>query len=399
MRQRTSFYRTLCKLLFLQTYTDDEFERFVGPLEQVCTQLQSIPTLEQFQQRDVRYAIMGLLRDMRGICSACINKRSYTLFFEWFYPRHFPLLVRTVEVWHDDHIVINTLLRFMAEFVTNKNSRISFGTSSPNGIILFKETSKLIATVGTQLSKRPVKNDVYAEKYKLVMLCIDVLTNGLAGNYCNFGVFDLYNDTALIDVLKVVLGVVLDIPTADIIQYPKLCRSYFALVENLFLNHMDLIIKFSTPIFLKMVVSLEDGLLLEDMALSSQICSSLDSLLVFYYKNLKRSPEKARVIEHHLQEHKNLFPRILASLFNVIIFQECGNQWSVSRTMLSLIVTHQSFFEELKKQIATSLGGERQDKMMESFSKLMEGVEMDLEPKNKDRFTGNLITFRQVCAL
>ena len=35
------------------------------------------------------------------------------------------------------------------------------------------------------------------QKYKGVWLSITVLTRALAGNYCNFGVFDLYGDPAL----------------------------------------------------------------------------------------------------------------------------------------------------------------------------------------------------------
>ena len=66
--------------------------------------------------------------------------------------------------------------------------------------------------------------------------------------------------------------------------------------------------------------------------------------------------------------------------------------------MLSLIVINPTFFEQLKQQIATSMGGgeERQQKIREAFEKLMQGVEMDLEPKNRDKFTGNLITFRSL---
>ena len=40
-------------------------------------------------------------------------------------------------------------------------------------------------------------SNLYAEKYKGIWLSLTVLTRALAGNYVNFGVFDLYGDPAL----------------------------------------------------------------------------------------------------------------------------------------------------------------------------------------------------------
>ena len=37
------------------------------------------------------------------------------------------------------------MLKFMAEFVLNKGQRLTFDSSSPNGILLFREVSKVSA--------------------------------------------------------------------------------------------------------------------------------------------------------------------------------------------------------------------------------------------------------------
>lgn len=39
--------------------------------------------------------------------------------------------------------VTTALLKFMAEFVLNKTQRLTFDSSSPNGILLFREVSKV----------------------------------------------------------------------------------------------------------------------------------------------------------------------------------------------------------------------------------------------------------------
>ena len=98
----------------------------------------------------MKRCIGGLLRDLRGIASACAGRRSYTLLFDQLYPDYFPVFLRTVEALHDTEDVMTALLKFMAgclclfhieflEFVFNKSGRISFDSSSVNGILLFSK--------------------------------------------------------------------------------------------------------------------------------------------------------------------------------------------------------------------------------------------------------------------
>ena len=65
------------------------------------------------------------------------------LLFDWLYPAHFPVISLCLEAWADTPEVTTALLRFMAEFVMNKNTRLAFDSSSPNGILLFREVSKV----------------------------------------------------------------------------------------------------------------------------------------------------------------------------------------------------------------------------------------------------------------
>ncbi len=65
------------------------------------------------------------------------------LLFDWLYPTHFPVVRLCLEAWADSPEVTTALLRFMAEFVMSKNTRLAFDSSSPNGILLFREVSKV----------------------------------------------------------------------------------------------------------------------------------------------------------------------------------------------------------------------------------------------------------------
>jgi hypothetical protein len=62
-------------------------------------------------------AIVGALRDLRGITESTYNKRTYNLLFDALYPDAFPLLVRIAEIWYDDATVMTALLKFMKVYV------------------------------------------------------------------------------------------------------------------------------------------------------------------------------------------------------------------------------------------------------------------------------------------
>ena len=65
------------------------------------------------------------------------------LLFDWLYPAHLPTLRACLEAWADAPDVTTPALKFMAELAHNKTQRLTFDSSSPNGILLFREVSKV----------------------------------------------------------------------------------------------------------------------------------------------------------------------------------------------------------------------------------------------------------------
>lgn len=53
-----------------------------------------------------------------------------------------------------------------------------FDQSSPNGILLFREVSKLLVAYGSRILSLPVQKDVYRMKYKGVWVSLVILTRG-----------------------------------------------------------------------------------------------------------------------------------------------------------------------------------------------------------------------------
>lgn len=64
------------------------------------------------------------------------------------YPAYTPILHRAIELWYHDPSVTTPVLKLFAELVVNRSQRLQFDVSSPNGVLLFREASKVIVNYG-----------------------------------------------------------------------------------------------------------------------------------------------------------------------------------------------------------------------------------------------------------
>lgn len=395
-RSRTTFYYTIGWLIFMED-SAVKFKSSMEPLLKVLISLESTPDA-MFRSDNVKYSLIGLMRDLRGIAMATNSRRTYGLLFDWLYPAHMPVLLRGISHWADTPEVTTPLLKFLAEFVLNKAQRLTFDSSSANGILLFREVSKLIVAYGSRILSLPNASDIYSFKYKGIWICLTILTRALGGNYVNFGVFELYGDRALADALDMSLKMTLSIPLADILAFRKLTRAYFALLEVLFSSHISFVLNLDTSTFMRIVGSLESGLKGLDTNISSQCASAIDNLAAFYFNNITMgeapSLPAAVSLARHIAECPSLFPEILKTLFEIILFEDCSNQWSLSRPILSLILISEQIFVDLKTQILASQPVEQHQRLAMCFDKLMADVSRSLDSKNRDKFTQNLTVFR-----
>ncbi|KAL4457497.1 hypothetical protein ABPG75_012362 [Micractinium tetrahymenae] len=400
LRNRTTFYHTLARLLYMED-TPAKFKSFVAPLQQVLVGLASASangtSAAALRSSVPKETIIGLFRDLRGIATATNSRRTYGMLFDWLYSAHFPTILACLEAWADAPEVTTALLKFMAEFVLNKTQRLTFDSSSPNGILLFREVSKVIVTYGTRVLQLGPTADPYGQKYKGIWICLSILTRALGGNYVNFGVFELYGDPALKDALDMSLKLALSIPLSDILAYRKVGKAYFALLDVLCHNHANVIATRDTTTFAFLLNSLDAGLKSLDVSISSQCAAAVDNLAGYYFKHMPSSDSPtpaATAIGEHLRQRPELFPQILSTLFEIVLFEDCTNQWSLSRPMLSLILINEPLYGQLKQQIVASQMPDRQQHLAACLEKLMMDVQRSLEPKNRDKFTQNLTIVR-----
>lgn len=390
-KHRITFYSALSRLVFSSSEDlDNLFDTFIEPNLAIIKELSNT----DLSQRSARTAVIGAMRDLRGIALSAYNKRTYTLLFESLYPSAFPLFIRVAEMYSDDPQVMTALLKFMQEFVQNRGQRIQFEQSSASGILLFRETSSIICAYGSRILQSPAKSDVYLEKYKGIRLMLNTLTCALSGNYVNFGVFKLYNDRALQDSLDVSLQITLQIPIEDVLTYTKLSKAYYGCLEIFFRHHLDVLSGLDAPIFLQLLKANHEGLQASDSTVVSQCASSIDHLASYIFLNQNRPKPTVQRIMQHIETDPECFFQLLNSLFTSMLFSTAVNHWPLTRPILSLILIAESSFVEYQKHLGSSQTQENQTKLAAEFTKLTENLQRSLEVSNRDKFTQRVTVFR-----
>ncbi|GAB0196134.1 ran-binding protein 17 [Grus japonensis] len=342
---------------------EDEFENFMLPLTvsfESVTQIFS----SSFEQEEAKRMLIGLARDLRGIAFALNTKTSYTMLFDWI------------------------------------SQRLNFDVSSPNGILLFREASKMICTYGNQILSLGTlsKDQVYPLKLKGISICYSALKSALCGNYVSFGVFKLYGDNHFDNVLQAFVKMLLS-------QYRKLSQSYYPLLECLTQDHMSFITSLEPRVLIYILTSISEGLTAVDTIVSSSCCASLDYMVTYLFKHLAKEGKKTlrcreisqdgQRLLHFMQQNPEFLQQMMSILMNTIIFEDCRNQWSVSRPLLGLILLNEKYFGELRATLITSQPDNKREILDQCFRNLMEGVEQNLLVKNRDRFTQNMSVFRR----
>jgi len=401
-RARTTYYLTLGKLLFMEE-KPGAFEAFVDPFDQVLrgiasarTAAVSVQALKGAVHQDM---VVGLFRDLRGLVAATTNRRTYGMVFEWLYPQHMPTVITCLETWADVPDVANAILKFFAEFVHNKTQRLTFDSSSANGILLFREVSKALCGYGGRVLEQStmVPSDPYSQRYKGIWICLLVLSRALSGNYVNFGVFSLYNDPALVNALDVCLRMVFTISTHDILAYRKVSKSYYAFIDALCHNFVPEIARRDDAILVSIMTTLDSGLKSFDVAISSQCASSIDNLAGYYFKHKAdgvKPNETGAQLSAHLAKHPDLLPRLLRTLLETVLFEECSNQWSLSRPLLTLILCTEPIYAGIREQVILTQPADGRHATSAALDRLMENVNRTLDAKNRDRFTQNVTLVR-----
>ncbi|KAF7253054.1 hypothetical protein EG68_10905 [Paragonimus skrjabini miyazakii] len=228
-RLRTSFYASLARLLMVDLgENEDRFLKFMAPLTRSTNRL-IVAVLSggpsHMSPDEIKSAIVGLARDLRGLSSSLNTKSSYQMLLDWFYPMGFKLFGRALELWSLDPIVNVSVLKLLAEIVHNRNGRLLFDPTVPTGYLLFTELSRVLTAFGLQLipnTRELPKQSVYQVKLKPIVAALDALKVCLSGSFINFGVFSLFREESLEKAVEMGVQLMLCVDESELQYYLEL---------------------------------------------------------------------------------------------------------------------------------------------------------------------------------
>lgn len=157
---------------------------------------------------------------------------------------------------------------------------------------------------------------------------------------------------------------------------------------------MSFISRLDSQVFLYILTTISDGLSALDSIISTSCCSALDHILTYLFKSFtkqKRSqqqqqqaPQQSSLLQLY-QQQPQVLQQVLNTVLNIIIFEDCRNQWSMSRPLLCLILLNEQYFEQWRNNLIGSQSMEKRETAEQCINNLMNGIERSLSLKNRDK--------------
>ncbi|TKR60380.1 hypothetical protein L596_027635 [Steinernema carpocapsae] len=413
MKTRGIFYASLMRLLVVTIDEDiSVFDKFMEPItetiKEICNVFQS-NNFGNFNQDQIKRAVIGLARDLRGIAGACLNKPTFRMLFDYLYPEVFSLLHRSIEIWYDSHEVTTPILKLIYELAQNKQQRLSFEMNSCMPVLLFREISKIVVTYGNSLLAMGdvPKADFYKQRLKNVGVIFSIMKMALNGQYIPSGIFDLYGDTCLKESLAVFLKLFMKYRSADFKAYAKISHNFYSLIDALVHDNMPFVSNLDEDVFLAVLDAIHEGMVSYDSIVVSSCCTSLDLILDYLFRRVSRQktnrnfagfePEGDNCVKA-LERRPELMSEMLSTLMGAMIFDDIKCQWAMSRPLLGLILLQYDNYVRFQEDFVNRQASDQQQYLQQAFTALMQNVEQSVTLSNKDMFTQNLNTFRRTMA-
>ena len=151
-----------------------------------------------------------------------------------------------------------------------------------------------------------------------------------------------------------------------------------------FISHLE------PHVFLYILSSISEGLNALDTMVCTCCCATLDHIVTYLFKWISKKihnngNQDGETILKVLEVHPEILQQMLSTILNIIMFEDCRNQWSMSRPLLGLILLNEDYFQQLRQSIVQSQSPEKQVVMAQWFGSLMDGIERNLLTKNRDR--------------
>lgn len=330
---------------------------------------------------------------LRGINSSCQNNKNFSDFFDWFYPYYEPLIGNYFKhcLQYNADTTFKTL-KFIAEFCENKNGRLSFPNESPNDIKIFKSTANILIDLGKYIiqNQNNLNEDVL---FKYRKYFCNILNNIIGGEYCNFGVFYLYNDDIIYKLFIVVYNVLFTISLDKYKQHGTL-KSLFKAIEIICSFELGTLYKHNTHSsfipsneFIKTLLQCIEWGLEQSNNEISIICYKSIEMLLYHHFNLKN------VYQMIDEECLMFFKKLKLKFFDLLLYADVNIALAISKALFYMKFLQPKVYSELQREIILSQPDNIKTELENCFNQLSQDVSNSITRENQEVFSNNFLQF------
>lgn len=402
---RMNFFKALSELV-LSRSDEKLFESYTNSFNIKLKYIGNMLENNNFMDKN---AIINITYELRGILSSCKLFKHYESFFEWFHESSYTtsIIQRSLKAYtFKDWDVVWGVLRFIKDFTHNVHKRINFPNTSPNGIILFKENANIlifIASCINQFESLEQDSKLSDIKYKLTNYLFKIFIHIVDGDYCNYGVFSLYQDDILLNLFSSMFTVIFSKNLLDYIPFhPKIQESmYFSLSKLCSFNLNQLFSQDSQGRLgvpsetMSLIFSLICfGVKTRNNSIMNYCSSAIEAITNFHMKHIKKYSSIRSVLN---ESHQNVITKIIFELFDVILTERISTSYLIYKAIFCSIQLQPMGYEIvrdtiIKSQISSSV--EKGERMNKLFQSLTEGIDNSFTKDNQEKFCDNISTFR-----
>lgn len=210
------------------------------------------------------YQLIGIFSNDTSNESSKPSNGSFLEFFKWAFPNQLTALAKIAPQVSVNPEIASTYLKlwyiFMSQVTIHQKNSSIFKPHSPDSIILFTMVTNVLVSYLQATAATVAQNDLYKEKLKPMKNAMLLMSESLGADYIMFGVFELYNDPTLVNLLTNFISIISGLSIEVILQYPKLSIAYMKLIVALCKNHLMTICNCSLEFFDYLFTAIYAGL-------------------------------------------------------------------------------------------------------------------------------------------
>lgn len=305
---RKRYYKHLFKVLFDQPFLLEVIEFYSNQFEQFAADFEKcLENQEEIQKFN------NLLIDYSILFNSTSNKNNYTLVFDNIFMRYYLFFEeKTVQIFTNEQISPYAF-SFWISLVTG-TSKIAFPQYSPNGVILFKTTIKILSSFYETFNQ--YANDENIGNYlKCLKRSLIVYYQILNAKYFPFKILTVYHDNTLIDSINLILKSIMKFDLKNIFNYKKLGQILTNITITLLNIHTNVTFGLDDEILAFLFHVLEDSIFVPNIEMTLKDSYEAISNFVDFCGN-NRTEEKITSLLTLLNDSFNrLFLEIWQSAF------------------------------------------------------------------------------------